>query len=499
MIPLKTREEQLIRNLGCGYMSSSAYDTAWIVRLGELGAGMSEQALEWLRANQLPDGSWGSPDFVYHHDRLICTLAAAIALAKFGTNGDRGRIRRALPTLSRWIKGLRDDPAGETIGFEMLIPTLIDEAEQVHVLSLSAPEVRGILYEFAARRIHKLVALPDKLINRNVTVAFSSEMVGLDAQLLLDIEHLQEANGSIAYSPSATAFYALHICPGDAGALHYLNQIINPEDGGAPNNGPIDVFEIAWVLWNLTLVYSPASLAETCADLLDALENAWNPEHGAAACSGFSLVDGDDTAVAYEVLAQFGRNPDVEAIFRYETNSHFRCFPLEANPSISTNIHILSALYQAGYENEHPAIRKIHKFLKAHRIGKAYWHDKWHTSPYYTTAHAIIACAEHAPQFVKKAADWVLYTQNADGSWGLYLPTAEETAYALQALILWRRTGHEVPDEVIQQGAEWLRERINPPYPMLWIGKSLYSPDNVITGAILSALALAEQELALTP
>ena len=32
------------------------------------------------------------------------------------------------------------------------------------------------------------------------------------------------------------------------------------------------------------------------------------------------------------------------------------------------------------------------------------------------------------------------------------------------------------------------------PYPMLWIGKSLYSPDRVIEGTILSALIMAETE-----
>ena len=32
---------------------------------------MGEHALDWLRENQLPNGSWGSPDILYNHDRVI--------------------------------------------------------------------------------------------------------------------------------------------------------------------------------------------------------------------------------------------------------------------------------------------------------------------------------------------------------------------------------------------------------------------------------------------
>jgi halimadienyl-diphosphate synthase len=117
-------------------------------------------------------------------------------------------------------------------------------------------------------------------------------------------------------------------------------------------------------------------------------------------------------------------------------------------------------------------------------------------SPYYTTAHALIACAGYInDRLVGKAADWILYSQNTDGSWGYYLPTAEETAYALQSLITWRRQGGNIPLEPIELAARWLRDHAAPPYPMLWIGKSLYCPEKVVQGAVLSALLLAEQEL----
>jgi halimadienyl-diphosphate synthase len=74
----------LLEEIGSGHMSSTAYDTAWVARLGEINPGLSYQAMEWVCANQLPDGSWGAKDMYYYHDRVICTLAAMIALTYRG-------------------------------------------------------------------------------------------------------------------------------------------------------------------------------------------------------------------------------------------------------------------------------------------------------------------------------------------------------------------------------------------------------------------------------
>ena len=83
--------------------------------------------LRWLADNQLADGSWGG-SVRYEHDRIICTLAALAPLAEFGRRAeDRARRRRrhALPLAAR-------PPAGrepvELVGFELLLPTLVDRA-----------------------------------------------------------------------------------------------------------------------------------------------------------------------------------------------------------------------------------------------------------------------------------------------------------------------------------------------------------------------------------
>jgi halimadienyl-diphosphate synthase len=167
---------------------------------------------------------------------------------------------------------------------------------------------------------------------------------------------------------------------------------------------------------------------------------------------------------------------------------------LESNPSISANIHVLGALRQAGFDADHPAVQKIVDFLKQTRFLQMFWFDKWHSSPYYPTSHVIIAAETYAEDLIENAVNWILETQNKDGSWGYYVPTAEETAYCLQSLLIRRRSGKNVPKDAIKRGLDWLIDHMDPPYPPLWIGKSLYTPELVNRSTILSALMLGAQE-----
>ena len=481
---------RLLKEIGPGRMESVAYDTAWVARLARLGEPIGEQALEWLREHQLPDGSWGAAEPVYYHDRLVSTLAAMIALARYGNERDRRCLYRARESLETISSRLGDDPAGETIGFEMIVPTLLAEAQDLGLISRS---VDGRLELLSRYRAAKLAALPDGAINRFVTVAFSAEMAGYDGQHWLDVEHLQEANGSVGHSPSATAYFATYIRPGDLPSLRYLQNVV--VDGGAPDVSPFDIFEQAWTLWNLALANSwDEKTLSLCQPHISFLRESWDPHQGVGFAAGYTPKDGDETSVVFEVLSRFGYSLDPEAVLRYEEDEYFRCYMLEANPSISTNVHALGALRQAGFSARHPAIQKILRFLRRTRTLQLFWLDKWHASPYYATSHAIIACAGYDDELVDDSVYWMIETQNPDGSWGYYMPTAEETAYCLQALAIQRRCGHRISPEVLRRGAVWLVEHMEPPYPPLWIGKGLYSPQWVVRSAILSALMLVAQE-----
>ncbi|MBN1890872.1 MAG: hypothetical protein JW850_22950 [Thermoflexales bacterium] len=478
---------QLLKDIGQGTMMSTAYDTAWVARLG---GEMGEQALDWLREHQLADGGWGTRHITYHHDRVICTLAAMTALAQRGhATNDHIRWQRALAMLEAAITGLHSDPAA-TVGFEMIVPTLLAEAQALGIT------LRGnsILHRLVSSRTAKLSTLPGQLINRFVTMAHSAEMAGSDGLQLLDVQNLQEVNGSIAYSPSATAFFVLNVQAGNQAATKYLAGIID-NNGGVPNVAPFDMFERGWTLWNLAIIaHLDDDVLAMCQPHLDFMEKAWRPMKGIGFAAGYTPTDGDDTGMVYETLARFGRAPDLAAVLSYEESDHYRCFALEANPSISANIHILGALQQAGLSIQHGPFRKIIEFLRRTQTARLFWFDKWHASPYYTTAHAIITLAGCDADTINDAAYWILETQNQEGSWGYYIPTAEETAYCLQALAIWKRHDGQVPTDVLKRGAVWLADHIEPPYPPLWIGKCLYCPVLVVRSAILSALELVTQE-----
>lgn len=468
---------------------NTAYDTAWVACLGELDKSLSDAALDWICRNQLSDGSWGANAPIYYHDRVISTLAAITALGSRGRRSqDRDQIERGQIALqritSKATKGLMADPNGATVGFEMIMPTLLNQAESLGIISNQGNHILG---RIARERAAKIAVLQGRRINRYITAAFSAEMAGPDGREILDEKNLQEPNGSIAHSPSATAYFALYIQPGDYSSLNYLQNIIR--EGGVPSTAPFDVFERSWVLWNVLQIGTlDSETLALCQPSLDLLQAAWKPGEGISYAAEHILPDGDDTALTYEVLITFGRTADIEAVLGYEEAEYFRCYSLETTPSTSANVHILGALRKAGFDVGHPTIQKLLNFLKKSQKAKDLWVDKWHISPYYTASHAIIACTGYDNDFVRAEVEWILSSQNIDGSWGYYMPTAEETAYSLQALNKWKQYGGKVSNNVIKRGGEWLANHSEPPYPPLWIGKCLYCPEFVVRSTILSAL-----------
>src|SRR5215510_7443905 len=164
----------LIDEIGPGHMASTAYDTAWAARLGEVDWNLSSHALHWLAEHQLPDGSWGAPAPMYYHDRVICTLAAMIAICYRGRREqDKDQLHKGQLALERIVggatQGLLSDPNGATVGFEMIAPTLSAEAEKLGIIKNQGNRILGRL---SRQRAKKLSFIAGKMINRHVTMAF---------------------------------------------------------------------------------------------------------------------------------------------------------------------------------------------------------------------------------------------------------------------------------------------------------------------------------------
>jgi len=496
-LPTEHELRGLLSKIGAGYIDPTAYDTAWVARVPDYSDPCRPafpRALDWLLENQHADGSWGV-HMNYYHDRVLSTLTAALTLAywqaQYGSTAWLPRLEAAQQAIWRHVQGLHQDPY-DLIGFELIVPTLLDEARH-----------RGLTLPYASfdeiTRLceAKLKLIPPELIyTRNVSTIFSAEFLGerLDVSR---VHGLQDDNGSIASSPSATAYYLLKD-PANRAARDYLARVLECHDGAAPAVDPIDVFEAAWVLFNIAQVLPDASpLAFEIEPHVRLLIGEFQGKNGAGYNSYFAVPDLDGTSMVFRVLTWAGVDPDPDLLAQFEEDDHFRCFPFERNPSISAHVHLLEALRAAPeFRHRRRMIGKVLDFLGRSRTLQTFWFDKWHASPYYTTAHAIIALREDS-YLAKDAVYWMVNTQKKDGSWGYYdVSTAEETAYCIQALASYRLSGAmcDAVASAIRRGAEYLAtsaERIGGVYTPLWIGKSLYTPTWVVRSSVLSAMTLA--------
>ncbi len=155
-------------------------------------------------------------------------------------------------------------------------------------------------------------------------------MAGNDGQHMLDIDNLQEKNGSVGCSPSATAYFAQQVKREDQKAMEYLYTTRN-ENGGVPNVAPFDIFEIAWTLWNLSIL--PKIIKHEIMQVqnhINFLSQIWDKNNGAGFSSEYSVNDGDETAVVFDTLLHDMVLPekDINNFLSYEENDHFRCFEL---------------------------------------------------------------------------------------------------------------------------------------------------------------------------
>jgi halimadienyl-diphosphate synthase len=484
--------EALFKNqIGKGEMAGTAYDTAWVASVPDpehSDRPAFPQALEWLRLHQRSDGGWGA-EIQYSHDRILSTLIATIVLAEYPDQWTHIEVEAGIRAIWRNVQGLAHT-LHETIGFELILPTLLDRAKS---LGFSLPY--AYLDNYRAKRQQKISLIPAELLySRHVTSAFSLEFLGDDVDHARLNGDLQEGNGSIATSPSATSYFITRT--NNPAAWAFIADVVRRAQGAIPAVVPIDVFELAWALYNVHLVHN--SFPPTAISAINKLAHMWSPK-GLGHNRFYSVYDLDDTAVAYTVLAWAGQQPSADVFEHYELEEGFFCYPYERDLSVSAHIHLFQALsVSAPFPGREKMIQKALSVITRNKIAALFWIDKWHASAYYSTTHAIIALLDADPSLCEGAVTWLLQTQRPDGSWGQEIATAEETAYCVQALVVYRLHGGNVPASVFSQALEYLTkspERKNCHYKPLWLGKTLYSPTWVVHSAVLSAMAMCEQML----
>ncbi|MBV8713904.1 MAG: hypothetical protein JO020_05950 [Chloroflexi bacterium] len=469
-----------------------AYDTAWLAGLPRHDDRRSSRfptTLRWLADNQLSDGSWGS-SVRYEHDRILCTLAAVAPLAEFGRRAeDRAAVDKGTRYL--WQHGhlIGREPV-ELVGFELLLPTLVERARTAGVA------VPPHLDVYATQRTHKLALLPKEMLySPRATVVHSLEFLGDQADPAA-LKTAQGSNGAVGNSPAATAFMLQATREENASALSYLETVLGHAGGAtAPVLHPCETFELLWAAYHLYLGGAPGHTLLRPTErrqLLSALQT----RGGVSLSPTFPIPDADDTAVALLLLHDLGESVEPSVLKAFEAkDGSFVSFPYERHSSVGVNVHVLHALARVpGYPDADTAIERICDYLADQHSG-LYWIDKWHISPLYATAHVLCAVEDLAPHhrrrlahLVERSREWLRHSQNADGSWGFYgQSTPEETAYGLLALAV---SADDRDMRHCQAAANYLHQAAadGVSHPPLWIDKCLYIPPLVVTAAIDAAL-----------
>ncbi|MFC4584995.1 prenyltransferase/squalene oxidase repeat-containing protein [Sphaerisporangium corydalis] len=516
-----------------GETSASVYETGRLVSLAPWLTGHHER-LAYLVAAQRPGGGWGPhADYI-----LVPTLSATEALLSELGRGPRdpevaAAAGRGLHALFRWSRkfgatALPDLPAIELIAASLVAAInrhlrRITEAPldglRTWVGTPPLPLPRGaddLRLVTVRARLRSGAPLPDKLLHAlEVADDAAFQAPGISPT----------AAGTVGASPAATAAWL-----GDLGALEpahpavrHLRKATEAHGGPVPCAVPITAFERGWVLsWLARAGVTLTVPAELTASLAAGLGPG-----GVPAGPGLP-ADADTTSVALYALALLGAPREPDSLLAYRSGTHFCTWPGEQGLSPTVNAHVLDAFgqYTAARPDARPAygeaMEQVASRLREWQRADGSWSDRWHASPYYATFSCGLALAgfggPDSAEAVRRAVRWVRATQREDGSWGVWRGTVEETAYAMQVLLL-AGEGHDRAAQEVARGYEYLLRspwpgtrsgpgepetrpaagagtwRASGDHPPMWHDKDLYLPAAIVRAAVLGALHLAQREM----
>ena len=465
----------------------TAYDTAWaasVPSFADPGRSHYPQSLRWILAHQNSDGSWGSNSY-YWFDGVVSTLAALVAVARFPNERGARAAQRAAERFLATTTPL-SHPSGEPVGFELLLPTLINRARKA---GAAVPDSLNAIDGIRAR---KLTPIPPESLTRSELSTIHSLEFLIESIQLDQLKSAQASNGSIGNSPAATAAFLERTR--DSRAEAYLSGCMALSGNGSlPVLHPCEQFESIWRLSHLLVSCVP--LNEWADQSIGDRLAGWFTDGGVAFSATFDVPDLDDTAVAAILLDHLGYPTNPEVIERFASDGYYATYRYDRGSSVGSNAYVLQAI---GRLPRYPArlerARMVLDYLAQARTDDTYWYDKWHTSPYYATAHVLRALcdapaplAREARALAVPALRWIEATQQADGGWGAYEhTTAEESSYAVLAALAW------IPDIADRQSLfESARARLegaaDETIPALWIGKCSYLPPRIVESAVWAA------------
>ncbi|PKU86964.1 Levopimaradiene synthase, chloroplastic [Dendrobium catenatum] len=333
------RIETLIREikdmflrLGDGEISPSAYDTAWIARIPSLNDPNKPQfptTLQWILKNQLKDGSWGEPSFFFLYDRLVCTLSCVLTLALWKQGEEL--ITNGLHFLQTHIEGLDKEKSIRTVGFEMIFPSMLNEAK---IIGLNLPYDLPCIKHMIKLREEKKSRIPMEVMHSvQTTLLHSLEAIEVELVQWDRILKLQSANGSISDSPSATTITYLNTH--DSKCLEYLTYIVKRFEDHAPFLYPVDTYERNWMIDTIQRLGIDHHFCKEISNALDFLYRNLRKDGFAWGRDAF-VTDIDDTCMGLRLLRLHGYpiSPDVLEYFK-DVDGTFLCYMGETHRGVS--------------------------------------------------------------------------------------------------------------------------------------------------------------------
>ncbi|KAH8966273.1 hypothetical protein BDL97_03G016600 [Sphagnum fallax] len=362
------------RSMTMGNISVSPYDTAWVALVPALdgsGGPQFPKSLQWIIDNQLPDGDWAACDFFLGFDHVCNTLACVIALKTWRSGAEN--VERGLEFIRLNLGKIEEgDPAHMPIGFEIVFPTMLEEAK---ALGLDLPYESPILQSIHAARAEKLKKVPMEILHNYPTTLLRS-FEGLHKDVDWDkLLRLQCANGSFLCSPASTACALAYTK--DEKCLDYLNKLLVNFDNGVPNVYPVDLSEHLWMVDRLERLGVSHYFKQEIKDALEYVYRYWT-DFGIGWTGNLNVQDIDDTAMGFRLLRLHGFDVSEDCFREFYKDGEFFCMAGQTSQAV-TGIFNFYRASQTLFPGE-TLLEKGRSFAKIflenkHAKGECY--DKW--------------------------------------------------------------------------------------------------------------------------
>ncbi len=143
-------------------------------------------------------------------------------------------------------------------------------------------------------------------------------------------------------------------------------------------------------------------------------------------------------------------------------------------PSVDVTCHVLEALGELGYSQDHPSVAKALSYVLSEQESEGSWFGRWGVNHIYGTAAVLPALKalniDMSQSYVLRAVQWIVDHQNDNGGWGetpaSYMDdalrgvgpsTPSQTAWALMCLAV--AEPNEVVKRAIRRGVDYLSTR----------------------------------------